>query len=375
MILGDFVKVWLHLFLILFPLGTAVMLYICDPIQLLLGEKTWQKLEEEANHPTIAALIQISVIFTVFVFFVDIMGLIATVRSDFLSYDKNSAFYLSVITGVVFDVVAFIWVMFVMATSCHWDCKNMWYKWRKQPCMSGSSERIKKLMCTIMFAPVLCVTNHLHYITLAVISDPNHAGSIGIFYFITFVLFYITFRQFYARVALYKSKAELFGERTQLSARPSQRSLAKENSDSSIRLVPKRVAFNTQAVICSLFLIGPLVMLYEAVFVILFLALPITKTLEASPTRIYVIYQGTGILIVALLTYSILLKPSGFSLTKAFQKIGKEFHLPEKVGKWNRLTDEEKCACVVRALYENPGIPSEPFDDGDITSSELESAV
>lgn len=370
-ILSDFVKVWLHLFLVLFPIGSALMLYICDPVRLLLGDKTWQKLEEEANHPTIAALIQISVLFTVFVFFVDVMGFVATIQSDFLAYNKNSAFYVSVFTGLIVDVAAFIWVMVVMAKSCHWDCKNMWYKWRKQTCRAGSSEQIKKLMCTIMFAPALCLANHLHYIMLAWITDPYHAGSVGILYFITFILYYVIFKQFYARIVSHKSNDSQMDSPIQLESRPS---LSLINKGSRISLTPQAVGLNTQVIVCSLFLLGPILLLYEAVFVVLFLALPITKTLEASPTRIYTIYQGTGILIVALLTYSIILHPSPFSLTKAIQRIGKEFHLPTKIQGWNKMSDEDKCAYVVRALYERSEMPS-PGLQGDLTANNVPETV
>ncbi len=354
---SDFVKVWLHLFLVLFPIGSAVMLYLCDPIQLLLGEKMWQTLEDENNHPTIAALIQVSVIFTTFVILVDMMGVIATIRSDFLSYDKHSAFYLSVVTGNIFDTVAFVWVMYVLATSCHWDCKNMWQRWRRQSCKAGGSERIKKLMCTIMFAPALCVANHVHYIILAWIADPYHAGSLCIFYFVSFIIFYIIFRQVYARMVLQKNN----GGHSD-SAHPSLNSYGSDSTGSLTAHGAPRVAFNTQAVVLSLFLLGPVLILYEATFIILFAALPITKTLEASPTLIYSIYQGTGLLIVALLTYSIILQPSGFSLAKAIEKVAKKFHVPDKVSGWNKMCDEEKCAHVVKALCEKSAMSPIPLD-------------
>ena len=91
---------------------------------------------------------------------------------------------------------------------------------------------------------------------------------------------------------------------------------------------------------------------YEALLVVLFWALPITKTLEDSPTRLYTIYQGTGILIAALLTYNILLRPSPFSLAGTLDKLGKQLQVPEKVGRrWVRMGDEEKAAFVIRALY------------------------
>jgi len=142
------------------------------------------------------------------VFILDWFGFVYTIRGNFIS-TGNSAFFLSVITGMIVDVTAFIWVMFVMATSCHWDCKNMWYRWRNQSCPLETSKRIKKLLCTVMFAPILCIANHFHYIILAFISDPYHAGSITIAYGLSFFLHYFVFRQFYARVALHSNANQI----------------------------------------------------------------------------------------------------------------------------------------------------------------------
>ena len=54
-----------------------------------------------------------------------------------------------------------------------------------------------------------------------------------------------------------------------------------------------------------------------------------------------------GLIIVVLLTYSIVLNPSPFSLTKAAEKIGKDLHLPRHYPNWHKFTDEEKFACLV----------------------------
>ena len=84
-------------------------------------------------------------------------------------------------------------------------------------------------------------------------------------------------------------------------------------------------------------------------FITLFLSLPISKSLEAVPASLYSIY-GTGIIIVALLAYSIVLNPSPFSLPKATEKIGIELHLPQRYVNWHKFTDEEKFAILVTYL-------------------------
>lgn len=354
----DFVKAWLHIAVIVFPIITGVLLYICDPVHLLLGDRMWQTLEDEHNHPTIAALIQISVEVTIYVFILDWFGFVYTIRGNFIS-TGNSAFYLSVITGMIVDVSAFIWVMFVMATSCHWDCKNMWYRWRNQSCPLETSKRIKKLLCTVMFAPILCIANHFHYIILAFISDPYHAGSITIVYGLSFFLHYFIFRQFYARVALHSGAKRNPNQKPTQNLESPHRDLCQVNSTSSTKPLQdqqqnynsQKVPFLTHVVTIGLIFVAPLLVFYEAVIIVLFVMLPITKTIEDAPTRIYSLYQGTGILIVALLTYSIILHPNPFSLPKAIHTVAKELHLPEKMPNWNKLSDEDKFARCVTTLY------------------------
>ena len=200
-------------------------------------------------------------------------------------------------------------------------------------------------MVSVTLAPLLCGANHLPYIVLSFISDPYHAGSISIGYFITFLLLYFMYVQFYSRVVL------------RTGSRPKNYPYATNpdivhypDGDACRRVV--RVPFNTQVVMLSLVVVTPLVLFYEFILIILLWALPITKTLEDSPTRLYTIYQGTGILIVALLSYNIILRPSPFSLAGTLDKLGRQLQIPEKIGrKWVRMGDEEKAATVIRTLY------------------------
>ena len=366
---------WLHIVLVLFPLLTWLMLYLCDPVNLLLGEKTWQKFDDESTHPVIAALIQVSALFVVFVFVLDWIALAQTVTGDFLAHDKNSTFYLSTVTGLLIDLGAFIWVVYVLARSCNLNtCLCNWDRGRhkKQEC----PEKIKKLMSTIMVAPFLCLSNHLYYIILAFISDPIHAGFVVYAYGITFALFYFVFRQFYGRLVLRSNHRQAVWEKerlavnvatSQVDLRYQLAQVAKEKGDEEayqmftdngvepkpLRVKPKRrilrVPFNTQVVVCGLVLIGPVMVVYEAIIIMLFLSLPISKSLEAVPTSLFSLY-GTGFLIVILLTYSIVLNPSPFSLPKAAEKIGRDLRLPRRYPNWHKFTDEEKFACLVTYL-------------------------
>ena len=369
---------WLHLVLVLFPLLTWLMLYLCDPVNLLLGDKTWQKLDDENTHPVIAALIQVSALFTIFVFTLDWIAFAQTITGDFLSPDKNASFYLSTVTGLVIDFCALGWVIYVLVSVCHCDCKIICYFWRhgirdKQEC----PQHVKKLMSTIMLAPILCISNHLYYIILAFISDPIHAGFIMYAYIISFFLYYFVFRQFYGRVVLRSNHRQAIWEKeklavnvatSQLDLRYRLAQVAKEKGDEEayqmftesgaepkpLKIKPRRrilrVPFNTQVVVFGLVLIGPLLVLYEAVIIMLFYSLPISKSLEAVPTSFFSIY-GMGFIIVILLTYSIVLIPSPFSFAKTAEKIGRDLRLPRRYPNWDKFTDEEKFACLVTYLF------------------------
>ena len=387
---SDFVKAWLHITLILFPLGTCLMLYLCDPVQLLLGDKTWTKLEDEHTHGTVASLIQISVLLTTCIFILDILGIYFTVTSEFISYKSNSAFYLSTVTGVIIDVVAFVWVMFVLVTCCYSDLKNSVPQ--RSNCDENqcrTSERIKRLMSTVMITSILSVSNHVHYVILAFISDPFHAGSIAIMYFVSFILFFFINKQFYNRLVLHSNKRPKIVHSPALCPKclAKQKSfhspLQKVPSD-SVPLTPVgngdeitsaieeamwgdnretkckcfipgpscHTPFNIKALMLSLMVISPVIILYESILVILFFTLPLTKSIEDAPSKLYSIYQGTGLLIVGLLTYNIVLHPNPFSITKTVERLAKRLRLPEKTNYWNRLTDEEKCAKVISTLME-----------------------
>ena len=184
---STFARVWLHLVFLLFPVATVIVVYTCDPIQLLLGDKTWQKLRDESNHPRFAAMIQISVVFTLYVFVMGCLSFAGTLTTDVYLEPTHSGFYLTTVTGFLVDLAAFLWVVFILVTSF---CKKV------------TSTRIHTLLVSVTASPLLCGANHLPYIILSYVSDPYQAGSISMVYFFTFLLFYFIFGQVYSRVVL-----------------------------------------------------------------------------------------------------------------------------------------------------------------------------
>ena len=345
--------------LILFPVGTVFMLYLCDPIQQLLGDKTWEKLEDEHTHGTVASLVQISIIFTIFVFALDVTGIYFTVTSDFISYDSNISFYLSTVTGLVIDILALGLVVFFLA-------KSLLTEFRRNThiCNCAKAKRVKKLISRVMVAPVLCLSNHIHYIILAFISDAHHAGSVAIIYVISTAFVFFIIRQFYNRMILRSNNhprkvhqpKNTINDSTSTTITDDQNSTPPVSPVCSIEGDTNRRSchkpFNIRIVMFSLLTIDPLIVVYLGIIFALFFTLPISKSNEDAPSRVYAIYQGTGFIIAGLLTYNILLNPSPFSVPKAVENIANSLQVPKKVGSWDVLTVEEKFAKIISTLLE-----------------------
>lgn len=360
----------------MFPILSLLLLYLCDPVQLLLGDKTWTKLEDEHTHGTLAAMIQISVVFTTLVFVLDLFGVYYTSTSDYLAYDSHAVFYVSTVTGLIVDVAAFVWVVFVIVSTCQCNCRRLIRSMRNQDAELNNSARVKKLFSTVTIAPILCLSNHFHYIVIAFMADPFHAGSTLIVYILSFFLFFFIFKQFYNRVVLHSNKRPKIISRMELCPKCSVREKLwnplssryqiNEEADEGAGPINEtenrcncfipgpncHAPFNIQVVVLGILTVAPILVLYESIIIILFVTLPISKSIEDAPSRIYVTYQGTGLLIVALLTYNIVLNPTPFSIAKTIERLAKRLRLPENTNFWNRLSIEEKLAKVLVTLLE-----------------------
>ncbi len=377
-----FLKVWLHFTLVLFPLGSLLVIYICDPVQLLLGDKTWFILEDEHMHGTMSALLQISILIVIYIFIMDLAGIYYTISTSIITAHSHSAFYISTITAVFIDVVAFIWVLFVLFYSAVYVLKS-YFGQRTSLYLADhiAYTRVKKLLTSIVMAAILSFFNHIHFVILAFIADPFHAGSIAMMFIAFFFIFYFVLRQFYNRVVLHSNKrpgsvaphklcskcmatlneksAVAPGNRnkkkgglTESQIAYLQSSKVDKQCDCFISGPGRHSPFSVRVVMLSLCTVCPFLFVYVAMITMVFFSLPLTKTIEDSPSRIYSIYQGTGFIIVALLSYNILLRPASFSIVKVTERLAKRLRLPDNTNYWNKLTDEEKFAKLVATLME-----------------------
>lgn len=331
------------------------------------------------------------------IFILDICGIYYTVTSINIA-NSDVAFYLSMVTGLFVDVGAFFWVVFVLVSSCEYKKFKRNLKNEMDPELNISG-RVKKLFSTITIAPILCISNHIHYIVIAFMADPFHAGSTAIVYIISFFLYFFVFRQFYNRVVLHSNKRPKIVSRMELCPKclakektwnplsrsrepnqPNGYSTIEESSKLNVESIDNgdikcncfipgpncHAPFNTQVVLLGIVVIGPFLLIYQAIAIILFYSLPILKSREDAPSNIYTIYQGTGLIIVSLLTYNIVLNPTPFSIAKIVERLGKRLRLPENTNYWNRLSIEEKLAKILVTLLEthfNKTTKLDPIND------------
>ena len=121
-------------------------------------------------------------------------------------------------------------------------------------------------------APLLCIVSHIHYIVIALVTDPVNAGGIGVFIGITiFVQFFIV------------KKAYV-------------------------------VAPDRCRVACTL-LVWLLVLCCQAVITSLLGFMPLSHPVEEEATRLYTFLHGINTLVLALIAYKVILNKKGSSLS------------------------------------------------------------
>ena len=101
------------------------------------------------------------------------------------------------------------------------------------------------------------------------------------------------------------------------------------------------VALLTTIILIGIFLTGYVVMV--ACF---FIFIPITKSIEDTPTQVYAIYQSIIVVLTALLAYVVVVKPGSFSITKAVKQALKKTQGKSR-DDWMKIGDEERLAEVL----------------------------
>ena len=169
-------------------------------------------------------------------------------------------------------------------------------------------------------APLLCIVSHIHYIVIALVTDPVNAGGVGVYIGITiFVQFFIVKKAYVVAPDRCECKC--------------------------ISKIPCKIA-------CA-FLVWLLVLGCLAVTTSLLGIMPLSHPLEEEATRLYTFLHGINTLVLALIAYKLILDKKGSSLSitgvmeNVVQKMpGIQCHL-YKSRTWEDLDEGERFSELV----------------------------
>ena len=164
-------------------------------------------------------------------------------------------------------------------------------------CMCGKGEaelsRVERSYLFMMLsgtAPLLCLASHIHYIVIALVTDPVNAGGIGVYIGITiFVQFFMVKKAYVVAPDRCECKC--------------------------ISKIPCKK-------VCS-FLVWLLVLGCQAVITSLLAIIPLSHPVEEEATRLYTFLHGINTLVLALIAYKVIFdqKGSSLSITGAIENV------------------------------------------------------
>lgn len=229
---------------------------------------------------TVAAYYLVSFYFTIFVFGLDLTGVVYQDNGTEFIID-NESIKNFVITPMVYDVLAVIFIVALFLISNLQLCSWVLQKCCCLPdCCSNVTNVVYKkwqLLCLGLagFAPLLCIASHAPYIVIAWITGPSYAYGIGVFYAIMFFVYFFTFKLLYYICARYGCGS------------------CCTESDGKFSYVALILPFTM-----GLILTGFFVMI--ACFVVL---IPITESIEDASRQASVIYQAIIFVLGLFLAY------------------------------------------------------------------------
>ena len=169
-------------------------------------------------------------------------------------------------------------------------------------------------------APLLCIVSHIHYIVIALVTDPVNAGGVGVYIGITI------FVQFFIVKKAYVVAPDRCGCKC-------------------ISKIPCKI-------VCA-FLVWLLVLGCQAVTTSLLAFMPLSHPVQEEATRLYTFLHGINTLVLALIAYKLILDKKGSSLSitgvmeNVVQKMpGIQCHL-YKSRTWEDLDEGERFSELV----------------------------
>ena len=172
------------------------------------------------------------------------------------------------------------------------------------------------LMILFGIAPLLCLASHAHYIAIAWITDPVYAGAIGIYYGIIIFMHFFLLKHAY--------------------------------TNGHWRVIQ----------MCIMWLA---IILFQLLTSFFFVYIPVKHSIENTPTFLYALISGSGVLLLLLIAYKVIHDPRGtLSISDTIQnilhKMERENRRLNNVNNWDDLDEEEKLTELMYIHYNIEGI-------------------
>ena len=305
--LGGNIPQLLYFFQFLFP----PLIFLLAVFYIWWSYKSIQKYVEKQNRHTKnwAAIFAYAVMCWTFVGYVVALDAAAVAYRDHHImpeyFTDNLLYQYPLMPLVVWDVVA---LLFLLLFTIPVIVFLLYIEWEQ--CKEKS---LYFLMILFGIAPLLCLASHAHYIAIAWITDPVYSGAIGIYYGILIFMWFFLLKQAYAK--------DCFGKTV------------------------------CQMSIAWLTIVG--LQLLTSFF---FVYIPVKHSIENTPTFLYAVVSGSGVLLLLLIAYKVIHDPRGtLSISGIIQNI---LHKMEdenlqltNINNWDDLDDEEKFTELVYHHY------------------------
>ena len=179
-------------------------------------------------------------------------------------------------------------------------------------------EKTYFLMILFGIAPLLCLASHAHYIAIAWITDPVYAGAIGIYYGIVIFMQFFLLKQAYAKDSFWKTVGWM------------------------------SITWLT-------------IFVLQVLITVFFVYIPVKHSIENTPTFLYAVISGSGVLLLLLIAYKVIHDPRGtLSISGTIQnilnKMERENRRLNNVNNWDDLDEEEKLSELMYKHYNIEGI-------------------
>ena len=328
-----------HIVQVLLPITSCVIFIVCFVYYWvkIAGSRQYQHLTD-TDWSTVAAYYGVSLYFTLYAFSLDCVAVNhRRVGAEFIrdnEFIKNFVYAPFALDFVAVVIIAGLFLIPYFGRCCH--CTMSEYTKCQFICLSLAG-----------LAPFFCIISHAHFIVIAWITDPAYASGIGAFYGFLVVVYFLIFKFVYHQcnhlllsIYCYNTSVE-----------------------TTVRGDFKRLSFAALLIMLAagLFLTG-----YFGMISCFFILIPITKSIEDTPTQAYAIYQGIIVVLTALLAYVVIVKPGSFSITTAVKTAIKG--IKEAEGKkikddWMKIGDEERLAGVIAKTVTDHILKQAPEQD------------